>query len=827
MPIQKEGETIIGFRPKGNVDIFSKPKNFNFDQQRMNTENFRFNLVKTAVALSLIPIFIFVKNAEQNFKNAQVKQIAAKRRERLDQEHGINREEWKETMKEMDKTFRVTEKEEIEKYRQVGKTAEDYYQQREMRDKQDQDRANIYSGIQEQEQDNGLDSAEKPRVISSEKTSDGLQVSRIAGNDYEQIQVQQVGSTPDPRVLGPKIVFDTRLDKFSTPQESKDHIKQKQQELPPYTLDDKKKLLIKMLSKKNEQEKKDNTTVINNQISGITLDQVETAGQTVSDQNTQEKGFKRTSKKTGFKNNDAEAEPIYIPTSDQQAQFQTNEQKLLFDVAEKYNIIVKYLNRYDKSTREFLSFILIKSIPNFQEMGSEEIREFLEYLEDTYVQQLDCQNLGEVLKQNMNEQYLRLKIAKESIDLMINQHFDVKEINVREAFKQGLGSQVDTFKKAVTEMKKLQDLLKTQNEYAQGVKVLASHGQDVQGLQLDQQKVTLFVQQIYVKLRKLEQDLNEGNMKLINTQDRFAAKSREQNQYTRLYSDLQHKLDETLTYTPNLANVSSPFQPKIDEIENFFTDIQKNGEIFKRGQRKLFFNEQQIQISLHYLAQVNKFVSDRQGIQQRILNDIKVIILDMKERLEGMTKFIAQNEDYDKFLIHLRDITSKCVKYDFENNLSQLNNIKDPNQIYEEDFIYDPRILTYMLLKNGTPDQEVLVDEAQKLLQSLTKQKFKAQMVRTLRESFSMPKITKKTIQLYEKNQEHLMQAIEQIHTQKLKEARDNIVNITYNNEQFDQQEISQTVKLIKKIEMRLYAEILAKKQTKKQEKELKKQGFI
>ena len=32
-------------------------------------------------------------------------------------------------MKEFDKMYRVTEKEEIEKFRQVGKTAEDYYQQ--------------------------------------------------------------------------------------------------------------------------------------------------------------------------------------------------------------------------------------------------------------------------------------------------------------------------------------------------------------------------------------------------------------------------------------------------------------------------------------------------------------------------------------------------------------------------------------------------------------------------------------------------------------------------------------------------------------------------
>ena len=74
---------------------------------------------------------MFVRNAENNFRNAQVKQLSAKRRERLDKEHGIDRDKWKESMKEMDDVYRITEKEEIMKFREVGKTAEDYYKQKE------------------------------------------------------------------------------------------------------------------------------------------------------------------------------------------------------------------------------------------------------------------------------------------------------------------------------------------------------------------------------------------------------------------------------------------------------------------------------------------------------------------------------------------------------------------------------------------------------------------------------------------------------------------------------------------------------------------------
>ena len=64
LPKLKEEEQIVGFRPQGNSDLFSKPKNFNFEQQRVNTEQLRFNIVKGLIVLSLIPIYMFVKNAE-------------------------------------------------------------------------------------------------------------------------------------------------------------------------------------------------------------------------------------------------------------------------------------------------------------------------------------------------------------------------------------------------------------------------------------------------------------------------------------------------------------------------------------------------------------------------------------------------------------------------------------------------------------------------------------------------------------------------------------------------------------------------------------------
>jgi len=79
-------------------------------------------MIKIGVLLSFIPIALFVKSAEKNFKNAQIKQVAAKRRERLDKEHGIDREKWKENFQALDEVYRITEKDELKKLRETGRT---------------------------------------------------------------------------------------------------------------------------------------------------------------------------------------------------------------------------------------------------------------------------------------------------------------------------------------------------------------------------------------------------------------------------------------------------------------------------------------------------------------------------------------------------------------------------------------------------------------------------------------------------------------------------------------------------------------------------------
>jgi len=79
-------------------------------------------VVIVLVLLSFIPFGLFIKNAEGNFKKAEVKKIAEKRRKKLDDEHGIDRDEMTESFEKLDKMYRVSEKEEIKKYLEIGKT---------------------------------------------------------------------------------------------------------------------------------------------------------------------------------------------------------------------------------------------------------------------------------------------------------------------------------------------------------------------------------------------------------------------------------------------------------------------------------------------------------------------------------------------------------------------------------------------------------------------------------------------------------------------------------------------------------------------------------
>lgn len=80
MPKLKDGEEIIGFRPYGHSKLTGETQNFNFALQDENNQKLKLKLVVALVLLSFIPLGLLFKNAESNFRKAEVKKITARRR---------------------------------------------------------------------------------------------------------------------------------------------------------------------------------------------------------------------------------------------------------------------------------------------------------------------------------------------------------------------------------------------------------------------------------------------------------------------------------------------------------------------------------------------------------------------------------------------------------------------------------------------------------------------------------------------------------------------------------------------------------------------------
>jgi hypothetical protein len=198
MPKLKEGQEIVAFRPHGHTSL-TESANFNFEMQRQNNEVFKNRSVIFMVLLSFIPFGIFVKNAEGNFRAAQIKNIAAKRRDRLDKEHNVDREALQNDYRALDVEYRITEQEEIKKYLELGKTPKQYYEDK--------------ARVTELEQPQAAEPVEVLRETLLRKERDGYEIKHVQGKNYSQLKVTSHSEdAPDPRIGGSSIIFDSRLD---------------------------------------------------------------------------------------------------------------------------------------------------------------------------------------------------------------------------------------------------------------------------------------------------------------------------------------------------------------------------------------------------------------------------------------------------------------------------------------------------------------------------------------------------------------------------------------------------------------------------------------
>ena len=95
------------FRPYGHTSLVGKQQNYNFALSIEKNDEFKNKFALVFAAFSLIPIAWFIYNAEGNFRKAEVKKIAERRRRRLDEEHDVDREDLQKSYAALDQMYRV------------------------------------------------------------------------------------------------------------------------------------------------------------------------------------------------------------------------------------------------------------------------------------------------------------------------------------------------------------------------------------------------------------------------------------------------------------------------------------------------------------------------------------------------------------------------------------------------------------------------------------------------------------------------------------------------------------------------------------------------
>ena len=132
---------------------------------------------------------MFISNAEGNFRSAQVKKIAEKRRRRLDAEHNVDRDILQDSYKALDDMYRVSEKDELKKYMEIGKTPKQWYEEQEARGVSKLQSRDLSTKTDGEESQPQKSSTQNLREQLLSKDEEGVEISLIKGDGYEQVKV--------------------------------------------------------------------------------------------------------------------------------------------------------------------------------------------------------------------------------------------------------------------------------------------------------------------------------------------------------------------------------------------------------------------------------------------------------------------------------------------------------------------------------------------------------------------------------------------------------------------------------------------------------------
>mmetsp|Transcript_11349 Transcript_11349/g.19123 ORF Transcript_11349/g.19123 Transcript_11349/m.19123 type:complete len:236 (-) Transcript_11349:48-755(-) len=213
MPVSRGKSKVLAYRVPGDTNVFGESTNFNFGLRRQKEQKLRYRLVYGMIFFTFVPIFFMFYNAQENFKKTGMKEMVQRRRERMDKQFGIDREQIDQDYDRLDEIYGVSEKEEIERYRRAGKSTREYYEMKQMREELQKQKELEEAGLVMKQAAPGSEQLRNKLKKRPLVNKEELEISEIKGDGYEQLMISQNADSPDPRVGGTKIIFDSRLDK--------------------------------------------------------------------------------------------------------------------------------------------------------------------------------------------------------------------------------------------------------------------------------------------------------------------------------------------------------------------------------------------------------------------------------------------------------------------------------------------------------------------------------------------------------------------------------------------------------------------------------------
>ena len=296
-------------------------------------------------------------------------------------------------------------------------------------------------------------------------------VREVVGQGFSQTEISHKADSPDPRVGGTKIIFDTRLADITKRSETgqldafmKAKAEDKQKKDRARDLERQRQMLQQMI----EEEEKERRMLLKNTAPKDVL--------TVNEKN-QSGGFERSSRKESLRGVTPGGPPAEAADHDLYGVDSINDvSPELLTTIERFNMVMGFLAKHchTNEDREYVSALIVRMLPQLETLDLDKIGQMLDYFDEAlqHYNSLPTSNLV-CLKdfKRVTSEYVELRLRKANVEKMLQENQEIAAptdvdtssiINTVESIaqlKQSLSEQKDklaVFNSYKQQLKKLQ-----------------------------------------------------------------------------------------------------------------------------------------------------------------------------------------------------------------------------------------------------------------------------------------------------------------------------------------------------------------------------------